>query len=62
MAKIEVLEPIDNRAGVFYYAGFVNGIFTKFLGYTKLTTKEIKNKLFRLYMEDIETLEIEREM
>lgn len=49
MAKIELLEPIHNHSGIIYYAGFVNGVYTHFLGYDKLTKKEQKSKLLDTY-------------
>ena len=49
MAKVELLEPINNQCGTIYYAGFVNGSYTHFLGYDKLKTKEIKEKLLAIY-------------
>lgn len=52
MAKIELLEPISNAGGTIYYAGFVNGLYTHFLGYDKLTKKEIKDKLLDKYNKD----------
>lgn len=52
MVKIEVLEPINNGNGIIYYAGFVNGLYTHFLGYDELTKKEIKQKLLDKYNKD----------
>ena len=51
MAKIELLEPINNQCGTIYYAGFVNGSYIGFLGYDILTKKEIKSKLLKRYEE-----------
>ena len=49
MTKIEVLEPICNASGVIYYAGFVNSEYAHFLGYDKLSKREIKENLLSAY-------------
>lgn len=49
MSKINILEPIHNGSGVIYYQGFVNGSYIHFLGYNKLTKREIKVKLLDKY-------------
>jgi hypothetical protein len=49
MAKIELLEPVYNNCDTIYYAGFVNGVYTHFLGYDKLSKKEQKSKLLDTY-------------
>ena len=49
MTKIDILDPICNPNGVIYYSGFVYGEYTHFLGYDKLTKKEIKTKLLDKY-------------
>ena len=51
-AKITILEPIYNCSGTIYYAGFVNDIYTHFLGYNKLNKKELKIQLLKKYIKD----------
>ena len=60
MAKIDIVEPISNMSGTFYYAGFVNGSYISFLGYNILTRKEIKNKLEEIYYDNNRGTERER--
>ena len=51
-AKIDILEPISNGSGTIYYTGFVNGVHTHFIGYDRLTKKELKEKLLRKHIKD----------
>lgn len=50
-AKIEILEPIYSPAGTIYYAGFVNGVYHHFLSLDKMSKREIKSCLLKLYKE-----------
>ena len=49
MVKIKLLEPTFNSNGTIYYCGFINGVYTHFLGYDKLKKKEIKELLLKTY-------------
>ena len=49
-AKIDLLEPICNSSGTFYYAGFINDIYTHFLSYDRLSKKSVKVKLLKRFL------------
>lgn len=51
--KIDVMEPECNECGTIYFAGFVNDEYVHFLGYERLTLREIKNKLVQIYNEEV---------
>ena len=51
-AKIDILEPISNGSGTIYYTGFVNGVHTHFIGYNKLSKRELKEELFKKHIKD----------
>ena len=49
MAKIEPLEPIYNKGGTIYYAGWVNDEYVHFLSLDKLSRSDVKSKLLKKY-------------